>query len=114
MKTSTFYFPGLTHEPVQENKKVDDFIFPPRERPKVGATRTLGFKAQETLVIVRDTRAVGLLEISTQCCNMRAQAPLNLKNVPVCKSSALISTLKTSVIEILFDIIHSLFFLPLV
>ena len=46
MKTSTFYFPGLTHEPVQENKKVDDFIFPPRERPKVGATRTLGLKAQ--------------------------------------------------------------------
>ena len=46
METSTFYFPGLTHEPVQENKKVDDFIFPPRERPKVGATRTLGFKAR--------------------------------------------------------------------
>ena len=57
---------GMRHEnvnflfswTVQENKKVDDFIFPPRERPKVGATRTLGFKAQETLVIVRDTRAV--------------------------------------------------------
>ena len=46
METSTFYFPGLTHEPVQENKKVDDFIFPPRERPKVGATRTLGVKAR--------------------------------------------------------------------
>ena len=41
MKTSTFYFPGLIHEPVQENKKVDVFIFAQRELAQVEATRTL-------------------------------------------------------------------------
>ncbi len=41
MKTSTFYFPGLIHEPVQENKKVDVFIFAQRELADVGTTRAL-------------------------------------------------------------------------
>ena len=41
MKTSTFYFPGLIHEPVQENKKVDVFIFAQRELAEVETTRAL-------------------------------------------------------------------------